>query len=274
VRVMKRYTFAGELVLDGALHIGSGGGGTLANADAPTDATIVRDGSGRAYIPGSSFRGVLRGAIGEYAPRLSMGEIRDDSQIEASVKRALQISAQGNPGSLKEADIQKKLNQTSVLEPAERLFGTVFWASPLIIPDLYLKSNPGGEGEVRHGIAIDKDTGATLDSAKFDYEVMPRDAIFEFRARLDVSDVSSSQENEWLDLLALGLRLFELGEIRLGGRLARGIGQVHLQSLSVSLLDTSDKGKLLRFLKSNRAALYSGDVVATNWTTTRLAGVA
>jgi len=67
---ISRYTFVGTLRAEGALHIGSGGGGRVGIDDALTDATVARDSQGRPYVPGSSLRGVLRAAIGQLAPSL------------------------------------------------------------------------------------------------------------------------------------------------------------------------------------------------------------
>src|SRR4051794_9518025 len=55
-----RYVFSGQVTAQTALHIGSGRG------DFRTDATVakeLRDGSEKPFIPGSSFKGVLRSAV-------------------------------------------------------------------------------------------------------------------------------------------------------------------------------------------------------------------
>ncbi len=59
-RLGNRYTLRAALVCETALHVGSGGANdVLATSDMP----VARDGNGRPYIPGSSFRGALRAGL-------------------------------------------------------------------------------------------------------------------------------------------------------------------------------------------------------------------
>lgn len=62
-----RYIFNGTLVVDTGLHVGSGYGNPR------TEATIVRDQSGRPYIPGSSFKGALRSTVENLIAALDIG---------------------------------------------------------------------------------------------------------------------------------------------------------------------------------------------------------
>lgn len=259
-----RYTFTGRLELVGALHIGSGGGGQVGRGDAITDATVIRDSTGEPYIPGSSLRGVLRSAVSQLAPALNLGEIRPDDEIE---KLRSRIEPEGAP--LSEAEIQKRLTDPEGLTPAERLFGTVFWASPLTIPDLRL-SRPGDlAGEVRHGVGINRDTGAAQEAIKYDFEVLPRGHSFNLLIRCDVPEEYSET---WLPLLALGLRLLEQGELTLGGRAARGVGQVRLHDLQVYTLNTGDRAALLRALVADPPQSY-GSAEPEGWARRILAEV-
>ncbi len=228
------YTFRGDLVLSGALHIGSGGG----NED--TDATIIRDAQGKPYIPGSSLRGAFRAAIERLAPTL-VGEPypRDMGELETLLRPQIEEKP--------EATVQHLL--TEELTSIERLFGTTYWASPLTIPDLPLKHEKPAEvaGEIRYGIAIDRDTGAAKHMAKYDFEVLSRGHTFRFLMRCEME---RTHQSTWEKLLAIGLRLLEMGELPLGGNLARGIGQVQLENLEVFQFDTNDKAMLKRLLMS------------------------
>jgi CRISPR/Cas system CSM-associated protein Csm3 (group 7 of RAMP superfamily) len=87
---MKRYTFHGTIRLDGPLHIGSGGGGYVYGGTSDTDATVIRDSSGYAIIPGSSLRGAIRAEVGQLAPGLNWGELREDEEIGDAVKTAIE----------------------------------------------------------------------------------------------------------------------------------------------------------------------------------------
>ncbi len=254
-----RFTCIGKLVLTGALHIGSGGGGSIGSDATATDATVVRDSRGRAYIPGSSLRGVLRSAVASYAPALfpdqEIGEwFDDDSMREDEIRKA--IEALGPAPS--EVDIQRLLIET--LKPGERLFGTVFWASPLLIPDLYPAKQVELAGEVRHGVGIDRDTGAAREQVKYDFEVLPRGQRFDFWLRCEMP---KDAEVAWTKLLALGLRLLEQGELCLGGRQARGVGQVALNDLKVYRLEL-DRAGLKAALLANDEARY-GSLQQGDW---------
>jgi CRISPR-associated protein Csm3 len=244
-----RYTFTGTLLVEGALHIGSGAGGRIGLDDSLTDATVIRDSRGRPYVPGSSLRGVLRSAIGQLGPSIigKNGTIRDDQEIEQAVK------VQNIAADATEQDQQAMLNK--VLHPAERLFGTVYWASPLLIPDLPLVQNEV-RSEIRHGVGIDRDTGAAHDGAKYDFEVLPRETAFAFWMRCDMHEEA---KKDWSALLAMALRLLEQGELSLGGRIARGVGQVRLQGLHVYELALGGQSLLKALLAEEGAARYGDE---------------
>lgn len=273
---MKRYTFTGTLELIGSLHVGSGGGGRLIESESQTDATLVRDSRGRPYIPGSSLRGVLRAAIGQFAPAVfgdrAAVTIRQDEQLpdRRQIDEAV-LEAQERAGAElfdAEAELQNQL--TALLSPAERLFGTVYWSSPLFIPDLHLVERTRGvAGEIRHGVGIDRDTGAAREAIKYDFEVLPAGACFQFLMRCDIPEQPAAYELTWTRLLALGLRLLEQGELTLGGRLARGVGQVQLRDLTVYVLNTDERHALLDALLADGSVRY-GRQLPANWTTTVL----
>lgn len=250
-----RYTFTGGLRLIGALHIGSGGGGQVGRGDAITDATVIRDSTGRPYIPGSSLRGVLRSAVAQLAPALGLGTLREDGQLEEDVRPLVDVEGEV----LSEADIQDRLSAN--LSAAERLFGTVFWASPLTIPDLHLSAAGDLPGEVRHGVGINRDTGAAQEAIKYDFEVLPSGHSFDLKLRCDVEP---TYRDEWLRLLALGLRLLEQGELTLGGRAARGVGQVVLEDLRVYALNMGDRAALIAALIADPPASFGAEL-AVGW---------
>jgi CRISPR-associated RAMP protein (TIGR02581 family) len=271
-----RYTFRGTLLLTGALHIGSGAGGSFANGQPPTDATVVRDSLGFPYIPGSSLRGALRSAVLQVAPLLldaGRAALDDD---EASIERrrqqaeaAVEAARKAAPASASfdaEGELQRQLDR--MLSPAERLFGTTLWSSPLQIPDLHLAANKPHDGEVRHGVGIDRDTGAARDKIKYDFEVLPRGLRFNLLMRCEMP---AAYRADWEAMLAIGLRLFEQGEITLGGRAARGVGQVRLEPLVVSRLDLTRTELLARL----RAGAQAGDgIEQPNWVQQQLDALA
>lgn len=266
-----RYTFTGTLELHGALHIGSGGGGRIAAGEQATDATIVRDSRGRPYIPGSSLRGALRSAICQLAYAVvsdpAQAQLREDEQQIKEIQRDLEAHvAQAIDGrSPFDAETIRQRWLEDTLSPLERLFGTVLWASPLLIPDLHLQAATELGSEVRHGVGIDRDTGAAREAIKYDFEVLPAGATFDFWMRCDVPDQPEEYSILWPRLLALGLLLLEEGELSLGGRVARGVGQVRLRGLETYRLAMGDRDALLDALLSRDKNGRYGVQVPSGW---------
>lgn len=271
-----RYTFTGRLELTGALHIGSGGGGRVGTSDAPTDATVIRDSRGRPYIPGSSLRGVLRSAILQLAPVLLANnatfELRDEECRFAQLKREVEQAV--NQARNRLADTPELFDAEAIrqeqliprLSAVERLFGTVLWSSPLHIPDMHLLDRDTLDGEIRHGVGIDRDTGAAREAIKYDFEVLPAGAAFTFWMRCDIPEQPEEYHTLWPRLLAIGLRLLEQGDLTLGGRAARGVGQVRLNNLQVYRLDMADRSALLDSLLAEQATLRYGVALPGGWT--------
>jgi CRISPR-associated protein Csm3 len=246
----KIYTFRGELQLRGALHIGSGDG------DDRTDATVVRDSRGNPYVPGSSLRGALRAAVQRHSKTLlDLDPIRDEDKLRAVEKDLGALSEERKVELLTASD--KKLNDV------ERLFGTTMWASPLTIADLPLIDAQREIGEIRHGVGIDRDTGAAAEGLKYDFEVLPRGYRFQLHMRCEID---GAHDGAWTRLLALGLRLLEVGELPLGGRAARGVGLVQLTGLTVYRLDMQKQALLAALLSEPDSAARYGTKLDDGWT--------
>ncbi|NJN66278.1 MAG: hypothetical protein HC884_05985 [Chloroflexaceae bacterium] len=271
------YTFRGNLVLTGALHIGSGSG------NEQTDAAIVRDAQGRPYLPGSSLRGAFRAAVERLAPTLlgpNNTQIREDfeemQRIQEASEKALEKAREDAQSTGESFDTERAMQMQldARLSAAERLFGTVLWASPLTIPDLpLLAEDPAStQGEIRHGVGIDRDTGAAREQVKYDFEVLPRGSTFRFLMRCEMEH---RYQAVWERLLAIGLRLLEMGELPLGGRLARGVGQVRLDHLEVFQLDLHNRDALKRMLVGADDDARYGSCLpdGSGWVRTQLEGV-
>ncbi len=239
-------TFRGILTLTGALHIGSGGG------NAHTDATIVRDSRGNPYIPGSSMRGVFRTAVERIAvPVLELEVVRESMVLDRYFEE--------QHIDLQRSDEALTTFLSGHLNTMERLFGTTYWASPLSFPDMPLAPEIAALTEIRHGVGIDRDTGAASDQIKYDFEVLSRGQRFAFMMRCELDNY---YEHQWKQLLAIGLRLLQQGELSLGGLAARGIGQVQLSNLEVFELNMASKADLLEALRSTDSNGHDGHRIA------------
>lgn len=237
-----RLEIRGVLALQTPLRIGSGGGDDMGLADIG----VVKDVLGRPYIPGSSFKGVLRSHV-EMVLRtideklaclcVTFEDYQDDPpgsqphcpttlRPEALKARVDFLRAQDeNP---KREDTP--YHDTIYLKEACtvcKVFGSNGLSSKVIIPDLALaESELGADGvwhgrtQVRHGVSIDRDTETAVDGRLYTGEVVP--AGTRFSGEIIIENGSPADQG----LVLLGLRAFEQGRVTLGGASSRGLGQV------------------------------------------------
>jgi CRISPR/Cas system CSM-associated protein Csm3 (group 7 of RAMP superfamily) len=88
-----------------------------------------------------------------------------------------------------------------------------------------------GTTQIRDGVAIDRDSEKAVDRLKFDYEVVPPGAAFEFRVTLEEPTDTD------LCLTCLGLSEFVSGLGGIGGKRSRGLGRCVLEDLKIYELD-------------------------------------
>ena len=216
-----------RLTCQTGLHIGAGKSVDFAGSDLP----VVRDASGRPFIPGSSLRGVLRAGIESFCFSLGLMEVHRNTPPEALV---------GVPEDLakgwKDLDLVKRLFGSVVEEkrPAtsgsERA-GSISYCSRLQISDAICEAN--ALFEVRDGVSISREsrTAAKEKGGKFDVEVVPAGACFGGRARL------KNPADYEVGLLAQALWMLDEGLLLLGGKSARGLGWVKVEITTPRDLD-------------------------------------
>ncbi len=246
----RRYLFTGKLTLTTALHIG-GGRGTLSASDSP----IVRGPDLKPFIPGSSFKGSFRGTVEKLVPALpglrtcalTDGEGDDCPGAPGEVQREFNEIKEG----WKEARLVGELD-TRLCDTC-KLFGSTFQASRILFDDLQIKDNNwAGVTQVRDGVAIDRDSERAVDGLKYDFEVVPPGAEFEFRLTLE------EPTNTDIGLTCLGLSEFVAGFGGIGGKRSRGLGRCKLEELKVYELDLRSgptrAERLRRYLLGKSAA--------------------
>jgi len=246
----ERYIFKGVLVLDTALHVGSGEG------DERTDACVAKvrrfdNGMRIPVIPGSSLKGALRSHVERLAAALGLDTclLSEDSgskclTVNEDRRREYLEAVEKNPSSQEGLLRNEGLlqNEGYHLCLTCRLFGSPFKASKVRVRDLALMTELPELLPVRHGVGIDRDTGAAKHGIKFDFEYVPP------QARFSMELVVEDPENLELPLLCMGLREMELGNVDLGGNVTRGVGKCHLELESIWRIDPSDKGSYLKYL--------------------------
>ncbi len=261
-----RYVFTGALTLDTALHIGGGRESSTAS-----DSPIIRDGSGRPLIPGSSFKGAFRAAVERMLPNLSpsfrtcqlikipKAQVADDSAKCLSVRDDLdehyrQISEAVGRGSKLGTDnsavqalgrdgregwgkdvIPTESHLLDLLDEflcdTCKVFGAPQLAAVARFHDLPIKGVWAETTQIRDGVGIDRDSERAIDQIKFDYEVVPAQTEFEFRLTLE------NPTDRDRALIALGLSEFINGMVALGGIRSRGLGSCHLGEVTVAAVN-------------------------------------
>jgi CRISPR-associated RAMP protein (TIGR02581 family) len=237
-----RLVLSGRLVAQTALRVGAGRATEPVGSDLP----VLRDTQDRPYIPGSSFKGVLRSRI-ESVVRAVAGEewgacipVNPD---ELCVRRGscksekwpypsggklpekpigIEDLSRGLAASERDATLASRVWDNSCL--VCRTFGSPWLASHVQIKDLLVDAEMWfGQFQVRDGVAIDRDTETAAEGLLYNYEVVPADVRFQ-------CEIVVENAKPWqLGMLFLGLKPFETGEIAIGGFRSRGLGSVKLE---------------------------------------------
>jgi CRISPR-associated RAMP protein (TIGR02581 family) len=261
----------GWLMAETAFRIGAGRSSAVLGTDLP----VVRDVQSKPYIPGSSFKGVLRSRLESLARAVKDDRrlacrptenaawcIRDDElrdQKDALVEQVRQRRLR---------EQERDLRLTEWIEQRSCLlcltFGSPWLASKVFVRDLLVDERVWfGQFQVRDGVAIDRDTETADDGKLYDYEVVPSGS--RFQCRLVVENAEAWQ---W-GLVLLGLRAFETGSIALGGSKSRGLGWMRLvlEERKLCSLDGAEGDasidRLFRFLEGEGFVDVNEEMVKT-----------
>ncbi|MBT9140012.1 MAG: hypothetical protein DDT30_00584 [Dehalococcoidia bacterium] len=216
----RRVIFKGIVRTLTGLHIGVGRGTGLGG----TDMSVVKDFLGRPFIPGSSFKGVLRSNI--------------ESFLRALPEKGAELACEAATKSCISKDLKKKLMNSK--DPDNelwnkscevcRLFGSNWIASKVSVADMPVADDffrPEWIA-VRDGVVIDRETETAAGKLKYDFEAVPAQTCFAFELLVE------NPEDYQLGLLLLGLDFFNQGLARLGGITSRGLGRVEITIDSVA----------------------------------------
>ncbi len=255
-----RYLFRGSLVMQTALHIG-GGRVTLSGSNSP----VVLTPEELPFIPGSSFKGSLRSTVEKFVPSLPH-PLFTCALIELDKQEILDETQRGRPicSTTRQKEITKKRRdnpgrEESILKEARdnlchtcQLFGSPFAAARVFVNDLYMPETAWSDVlQIRDGVAIDRDSEKAKDRYKYNFEVVPASAIFDFEM---VVENATSQD---LQLLSVGLSEFVYGFATIGGKRSRGLGVCRLENLQVSALKLIDsQEKIDDALRTHRLRNY------------------
>jgi len=244
-----RYRITGRIVLDTALHIGGG-----RNPSAVTDSPVVRDGTGRPFIPGSSLKGAFRAAVERLVPNIP-------GLRTCGLSDAPEACANRLREALKDS---KNIPETELLELLDhilcdtcRTFGTTHLASVALFHNAPIaevwRSLPEVPIQVRDGVGIDRDSERAREGIKYDFEVVPPQTTFDFALTLE-----NPVERD-LGLIALGLQELIAGVIPLGGIRSRGLGRCHLEEVKVEGINFGDPKAMSAYLLERKMTVEPTD---------------
>jgi len=255
-KLESRYIFTGTLILDQAMHIGSGESGEIA------DSLFTRS-NDKFYIPGSSLRGALRSTVeriayslasdSEKANNVSCLLSRHSGSKCISVCKETQdeyTRLSDKPGT-NEIDLKNFLNKDGHLCDTCKVFGSTHFASKVKITDLY-SVNCKPQGFIRHSVGIDRDTETALQGALFDIQVVEGGATFNFELLAENLD----GEKEW-GLLCIGLwemirKKEDGGAFYIGAKSAAGWGRCYLREDDFTIQYFKGGSELKQYLQSGK----------------------
>jgi CRISPR-associated RAMP protein (TIGR02581 family) len=192
-RLDRRTSVTGVLETVTALHIGAGQPQTTVGTDAP----VIRDVLGRPFVPGSSFKGVLRsnleallrsspgGKLWTCNPLGEKSPNRDDRPCVTREERKA-IFDNNNPMADNNRPMTTRLTEwTDLLERKTcsicSLFGSPWLAARVSIPDMSVLGEwRDSSYRIRDGVAIDRENLTAATNLKYDFETVSPGTRFAF----------------------------------------------------------------------------------------------
>lgn len=222
-----RWVLTATLRLATAAHFGGQG-------DSALDMPILRCArTGQPLLPGTSLGGALRAHLLDRLAGFQSKEYENQNGSRQPSKEAENIAKLF--GSVRGQDINK------ADDPGQ---------SPLIVFDALGTLPPeSASTEVRDGVLIESATGLAADHKKFDFEVLPPGTAF--NARFDVLVSADEDETELLSLLCASLEGLDNGDIRIGLRRSRGLGELSSSHWRARRFELSNSQGWLQWIESD-----------------------
>jgi len=192
-----------KLVNKTAMRIGAGHAGL--DPTEPDNSVIKQN--GKPFIPGSSLKGVFRAHI-----EALFSEERHHCFVCG--KRGFAPNKENRALFLRELD-----GEGFKLCPHCALFGNEFIQGRVYFSD-FLLDRPASIA-IRDGVGIDRATETAANQKKYDYEVVEPGAAFSGELLL----INLNQAGEEYRALKLMVEWINLGIIRIGGSVSRGLGR-------------------------------------------------
>ncbi len=218
-----------------ALHIGWQRSFDPVESDAP----VIKDPKGNPFIPGSSFKGVLRSFIEGFLA---------GAELPVEPKRLKPCFPTDNESCIDEKEIEKIKNSVAkekreseiakyVTEkacPVCRIFGSSFMGGKLKIKDMPVDEQKWHEAflRIRDGVVIDRDSRTARDKGKYDFEIVSPGVPFSLEI------VGDNLEEYEIGMLFTAFDLISQGFGSLGGNVSRGTGRIKIAVTEIEILNT------------------------------------
>jgi len=239
----EKILFRGTLIPLTALHIGWQRSYDPVSSDAP----VIKDPAGNPYIPGSSFKGVLRsfieGLLGgaDLPDHLKPCFPTDNhhcikvTEIEKIKKRVAKERIEQEQNNKEKISLEKEIAKhiTENACPVCRIFGSSFMGAKLKIKDMPIQSEwDKAFLQIRDGVVIDRESRTARDKGKYDYEIISPGNIFSLEM------VGDNLEKKEQGLLFTAFELISQGFASLGGNVSRGTGKIKVDITEIEILNT------------------------------------
>ncbi len=205
-----RYVIKGNLTNITQLHIGVGRAETeFSIIDNPLIRIYLNEDE-IPYIPGSSFKGVLRTEVEKYLR--SLGEsicfpYNDESSCN---------------------DPERDINDICL---ACRIFGNNRIGSHVIVSDAVLNMEKFPGIKIKPGIAINRITGTAQKGALYQVETLQPGGIFSFE--IQIINIDLKEDNKLSKALKYALNLLVKGLLQIGGKRSTGLGKIKIMNAKV-----------------------------------------
>ena len=208
-KIIKKWIISGTIKTESPLVIGSG------DSSQDTDVIIQKDEQNKPFIPASSIAGALRHIFLE---ELDLGENRE--YIEA-------LFGYSKNNFSEENETEQNIITSSIF------FNDIHIKGPYTI-------------EIREGIKINAEKGVSESGFKFDYELLAKNAIFQFQMEIDQSETVKTESV--LSFIKTLKYLLKNSMIEVGSKVTSGFGKIKLIEEKHQMFDFSEKADVIAWL--------------------------
>ncbi len=223
-----------------ALHIGWQRSFDPVDSDSP----VIKDPRGNPFVPGSSFKGILRSFVEGF---LGGAEFTDRSKQPC-------FPTDNNPcideEKLKEIENQEQKTEY-ILDyacPVCRVFGGPQLGSKIKIKDMPVDLDEWHESflRIRDGVVIDRESRSAKNKGKYDFEIVSPGTPFIMEI---VADNLTEAEK---GMVFVAFELISQGFGSLGGNVSRGTGRI---AISIDEIESLKPGDFFKQFKANNGVV-------------------